>query len=260
MRPIKPRAVFTAAVGLFLLACGGDHTAPPPDGWVQRASLPGGALTGAVGFVVHDKLYVGTGVRNSYINSFYQYDPTGNRWTEVATLPGDPRSHAIAFTIGDYGYVGWGYNCVGLGLCTSNYFNDLWRYDPQSDAWARVADLPGTTYGYAASFVIGENGYAALSDGHLWEYNPAGNSWTQKADYPGGCAGRGIAFSVAGKGYLGFGYSDGATCKDIWRYDPSANSWTALATFPGPPGTMPLASQWLTPPLLRAEYGVFRHT
>jgi N-acetylneuraminic acid mutarotase len=221
-----------AAVGAFLLlACGGDAIAPPPNGWVQQASLPGGPLTRAVSFVIHDKLYVGTGLRNTFTNSFYRYDPTGNRWTEVASLPAEARLGALAFAIGDYGYVGLGYNWTCTALCT-NYFNDLWRYDPQSDAWARVADFPGTTRGYGSSFIIGENSYV-MEGSPLWEYNPAGNRWTPKADYPGACAARGAGFSLAGRGYAGFGYTDGA-CKDVWSYDPSADAWTAIAPFPGP--------------------------
>jgi N-acetylneuraminic acid mutarotase len=228
--------------GVLLLACGGDAgTAPPPppppaDSWVQKASLPGGPLSGAVSFVAQGKLYVGTGIRNGFEYSFNEYDPTGDRWTYVVPLPVGVRSNAIAFAIGDYGYVGLGYNCLGGGLCTFNYFNDLWRFDPRTWAWDRMADFPGTARAFAASFVIGEKAYVTggshANDYDLWEYDPAANTWTKKADYPGRCPARGTAFSVAGKGYVGLGSSNGS-CTDFWSYDPSANSWTAIATFPG---------------------------
>jgi N-acetylneuraminic acid mutarotase len=204
---------------------------------VQKASSPGGPVLGAVSFVVNDKLYVGTGLRNNYTNSFSEYDPGRNTWTAVASLPSDVRLNAIGFAIGNYGYVGLGSNCLGSGVCTFQYFSDLWRYDPRSNSWARMADFPGTARALAATFVIGDNAYVTggsyAGDNDLWEYNPAANSWTRKVDYPGRCTARQTAFSVAGKGYLGLGYSDGP-CDDFWRYDPSANSWTATAIFPGP--------------------------
>jgi N-acetylneuraminic acid mutarotase len=226
-----------AAVGAILLACGGDdRVAPTPETWTERASLPEGALTAAVSFVLDDRIYVGTGLRNSYTGSFYAYDPARDSWATVASLPSDERAHAVGFAIGDFGYVGLGHNCVGAGLCSFQYFNDLWRYDPRDDTWTRVADFPGTPRAFASSFVVGGRAYVtgggSFDQIDTWEYDPAGNSWTRKADYPGQCVGRGTAFSLGGRGYVGLGYSDGP-CRDFWRYDPASDTWTAIATFPG---------------------------
>jgi N-acetylneuraminic acid mutarotase len=231
----QPRQLVTALGALLVLACE-SGTGPSPSNWVQRAPLPGGPLIGAASFVVHDKLYVGAGLRRTFANSFYEYDPTPNRWREVASLPAEVRWNGVGFAIADYGYVGLGYNCIGVGSCTFRYFDDLWRYDPQNDSWGRAADFPGSGRAFASAFVIGEKAYvtgrSSTGEHDMWEYDPAGNRWTRKADYPGGCAGRATAFSTAGKGYIGLGYSDGA-CNDFWQYDPSVDSWTAIATFPG---------------------------
>ena len=197
---------------------------------------------GAVSFVVHGKLYVGAGLRRTFTNSFYQFDPTSNSWKEVAALPAEVRSNGVGFAIGDYGYVGLGGNfCLDVaaetGTCDFRYFNDLWRYDPQNDGWRRAADFPGSGRVSAAAFVVRDRAYVTgLSTSgiyDMWEYEPVGNSWTRKADYPGGCGVRGSAFSTAGYGYVGFGYSNGAACQDFWRYEPFADSWTPIAAFPG---------------------------
>jgi len=232
------------ALGGFLaLACGGDGgTAPPPpppaSSWVRKASLPEGPLAGAVSFVAQGHFYVGTGFRNGFVYSFNEYDPTLDKWTYVVPLPAAPRANGIAFAIGDYGYVGLGGYFTCGGLCTFTELNDLWRFDPRTWAWDRMADFPGTARRFATSFVIGGKAYVTggshANDYDLWEYDPAANSWTEKADYPGRCAGRGTAFAVGDKGYVGLGFSDGH-CADFWRYDPSANSWRAVATFPGLP-------------------------
>jgi len=226
---------------ILVLACGGDGgTAPPPPPakiWVQKASLPDGPLAGAVSFVAQGKLYVGTGFRNGFEFSFREYDPTLDTWTYVVPIPVGVRANAIAFAIGDYGYVGLGSNFSCGTPCTFNYFKDLWRFDPRTWAWDRMADFPGTARSFASSFVIGDKAYVTggsfVNDYDTWEYDPSANAWTKKADYPGGCASRGTAFSVGGKGYVGLGSKDGY-CADFWRYDPSADSWTAIAAFPGP--------------------------
>src|SRR5438034_7185914 len=51
---------------LCLDACGGDSVAPPPppNSWVQRASVPGGGVSGASSFVIDGRIYIANGFRN----------------------------------------------------------------------------------------------------------------------------------------------------------------------------------------------------
>jgi len=241
MLRLLPRQVVAAVGALLLLACD-SGTGPSPSNWVQRASLPEGPLVGAVSFVVQGKLYVGAGLRGTFTNEFYQFDPTTNRWKEVTALPAEVRYAGVGFAIGDYGYTGLGGNfCLDVGAeagtCDSSYFNDLWRYDPVIDKWRRAADFPGSGRVSAVAFVIRDRAYVTgLSTSgayDMWEYEPVANSWTRKADYPGGCGVRGTAFSVGGYGYVDFGYTNGAACQDFWRYEPFADAWTPVAAFPG---------------------------
>ena len=206
--------------------------------WVERSALMGGPLSAAVSFVLYGRIYVGTGIGHAYSASFYEYDYRRDTWTQVAPLPASPRAYAVAFSTLGYGYVGLGNTCVGTGLCTHQYFNDLWRYDSGTNSWTRMADLPVQGRAFSVAFVIGGNAYvtggSTVNDRGLWRYNATNDTWAQLADYPGACISRGTAFAVGNKGYVGLGWTDGS-CDDLWKYDPADDSWTQMADFPGVP-------------------------
>ena len=204
--------------------------------WIKKAEYSGSYLTGAASFVIDDKLFVGTGINDNYVNYFYAYDYQEDSWEKISSLPSDQRADGVSFSVGSYGYVGLGSSCVGEGLCQHYYYNDLWRYDYQNDRWTQMADFPGTPRASSTCFIIGNKAYvtggSSYGDNDLWEYDTSNDTWTNKADYPGRCLSRGVAFSLNDKGYVGFGWSDG-TCKDFWQYDPIADQWIKKKDFPG---------------------------
>lgn len=209
---------------------------PGPNSWIAKAPYFGEYLEGAVSFVIEDQLFVGTGINDTYVNYFYKYDHQENSWENISSLPSDDRAFGISFAIGQYGYVGLGQNCIGSGLCTPVYFNDLWRYNPLNDSWAPMADFPGDPRSYSSCFVIGEKAYitggSRVDHYDLWEYDPSTDNWTQKADYPGNCRSRNISFSQNNKGYVGLGF-ESSSCSNLWEYDPIADSWVEKGNFPG---------------------------
>ncbi len=206
--------------------------------WIEKSVFQGSYLTGAVSFVIGNKLYVGTGIHDQYMNSFYEYNYKTDSWRRISRFPADPRSNAIAFSCNGYAYVGLGMSCIGDGLCVPYDYNDLWQYNPQDDNWSRMSYFPGSARYNSTCFVIGNKAYITgssyISDYDLWEYNTITNQWTSKADYPGYCNSRMISFALDGKGYVGFGWSDN-TCNDFWEYDPTLDEWTEKASFPGTP-------------------------
>ena len=228
-----------ASLGFLLLAACGENAGPPPppNSWVQRDALPGGGVSGASSFVIDDRIYIANGIRNSYVNTVYRYDPAQNSWEQFPNTPTDVRINAIGFAIGGYGYMGLGDNCLGAGLCTFTYFNDLWRLDPTARLWTKMADFPGTARANAVSFVIGDKAYVTggsfATEIDTWQYNPAINVWTKKADFPGACMSRASAFTIGTTGYVGLGIGVSGGCKEFWAYDTTADSWTAVASFPG---------------------------
>ncbi len=210
----------------------------PENFWIQKSDFENGILAGAAAFVINDTLYVGSGVGRDYTNIFYKYYLLSDSWDLIANLPSSARINSISFTINGYGYVGLGSNCTGSGLCSINYFNDLWRYDPASNSWSKMMDFPGSPRDKSTVFVIGDKAYVTgggtVDESRvMWEYDSANDLWTRKADYPGlGLNGK-VAFSFNGFGYVGLGFNDRESFKDIWKYDSSTNIWSTLEDFPG---------------------------
>ena len=109
---------------VFLVCCGKENEeileVPQTNIWTEKAKFPGGHLSNAVSFVIDDKLFVGTGINDNFVNYFYVFNYTDDSWKAIASLPSYQRSDAIAFTIGKYGYVGLGMSCIGSGFCTTS--------------------------------------------------------------------------------------------------------------------------------------------
>ncbi|MCK9206282.1 MAG: galactose oxidase [Salinivirgaceae bacterium] len=80
----------------------------------------------AVSFSINGYGYIGTGYKSGYLNDFWKYDPADDTWEEVTGLEGAARQDAIGFAVGNYGYVTTGKN-------GSNYFDDLWKFNPAAE-------------------------------------------------------------------------------------------------------------------------------
>jgi hypothetical protein len=97
---------------------------PGTDIWTQKADIGGTERSGAVGFSIGNKGYIGTGLLND--KEFWEYDPGTNLWTQKADFGGTGRSGAVGFSIGTNGYIGCGAdNAV---ILFSPFQNDFWEY------------------------------------------------------------------------------------------------------------------------------------
>jgi hypothetical protein len=231
------KKIITVIFTLLVIALA---TAQAPDSWTEKngvgLNVPASTFlsvrSGAVGFSINGKGYIGTGVENLfYKNDFWEYDPITNTLTQKANFGGGTRGYATGFSIGGKGYIGTGKDG------TSNK-NDFWEYDPAINAWTQKTNFGGTARYSATGFHIGNKGYIGTGydtyyKNDFWEYDPMVNSWTQKANY--GIQGRisAAAFSIGNKGYIGTGLFNTTNLTDFWEYDPSANSWTQKADFGG---------------------------
>ena len=133
------------------------------------------------------------------------------------------------------------YLAMGTDSANQITHNDLWEYDPATDAWAQKGVFPYQgSYG-TSSFVINGDAYIV---GGWWrqglsitqtvqcnyKYNSASNTFTPIAAFPDLNRYTGVAFTINGKGYYGTGYN--VHEKDMWEYDPGANTWTQKASMP----------------------------
>ena len=201
--------------------------------WTKKTDFAGMSRTGACGFSIGAKGYIGTGANaGNYLTDFWAYDTETDSWTQIADLSGPGRQYAVAFAIGERGYVGTGWSTG------SNYMKTFWEYDPSTNTWTEKPSLPGTPRALAVAFTIGNNGYIGtglnenpLSD--FWKYDPSTESWTQIADYGGGKRKAAVAFVIGNRGFVGSGYCCGQGQNDFWEYNPVTDEWSEKADMPG---------------------------
>jgi len=194
-------------------------------------------------------------------------------WTMKSSFGGPARENSVAFTVNGIGYMGMGNNTAellfdfweynqeldtwtqkadfrGVVLDTDrNYPVDVWEYDPQDDVWTRKSDFPAIGREHAASFSIGDHGFAGMgfsvdeSENHtyyidFWRFDPSddsggydtrGNpigSWTQRAEAP--AATRFVGYTIDNRGFV---FSQDR----FFIYNPALNSWSQSPAFSATP-------------------------
>lgn len=221
---------------LFLISFSICYLADAQNIWTQKANYPD-SVSGAVGFAINDKGYIGMGWNPGATKAFWEYDPSANQWLEKTSFPGPFLGHAVGFTIDDKGYIG-----TGLSGGVMLFQNDFWQYDPVGDSWTQKSNFGGKPRSEATGFSLNGKGYIGTgwnqNSGFIkdfWEYDPENDHWTQKADFPGSPRIGAIGFSLNGKGYIGLGHDSIGYKKDFWEYDPATDNWLQKSDFPSEP-------------------------
>ncbi len=193
---------------------------------------PAAFSIGGVGYVVG-----GAEENSNALTDFYSYDPLADSWTDLGDYPGPPRGFGYALSTNTKGYVGFGIN-YDAGTSSEEYLKDLWEYEPLSDSWTQLTDLPGSARIHPAMVEIdgkiyvgcGGNEFGDLGD--WWEYDINLDTWTEKATFPGSDRHHPYYFALDGYAYVGMGHSGLNIFKDFYRYDPQLDSWTQMGDLP----------------------------
>ncbi|MDO9255038.1 MAG: kelch repeat-containing protein [Bacteroidales bacterium] len=203
-----------------------------PDTWFEKSNFAGPNRFGSVGFSIGSKGYIGTGIENSKLTDFWEYDPSNDTWSQKASFGGTARVYASGFSIEAKGYIGCGNN--------DTLTKDFWEFDPATNIWTKKADFGGDPRSAAAAFSIGSKGYmgtglidATTRVNDFWEYDPAMDTWTQKSNFGGSTRAYAAGFSIGNKGYIGTGNHPGTLENDFWEYNPEDDTWIKKADFPG---------------------------
>jgi N-acetylneuraminic acid mutarotase len=146
--------------------------------WTKKADFPGNTRSGAVGFSIGNKGYIGTGGDGTnYSKDFWEWDQSTNVWTKKADFEGIGRSEAVGFSIGNKGYIGTGYSSG----TTLNILIDFWEWDQETNIWTEKANFGGIARSSAVGFSIGNKGYIGTgangpgiiyASQDFWEYDP----------------------------------------------------------------------------------------
>lgn len=143
--------------------------------WSKVDSFPANGRYGAVAFVIGNKAYVGTGMKQRwtqddsevYYNDFYVFDGTTDKWTGERTVietkdkneVGMGRTDAVAFS-----FAGDTKGYVGTGKDDGRVLKDFWVYDQQTDSW-ETTSFPGESRCGAVAFVIDDKAVVCLGSG-----------------------------------------------------------------------------------------------
>ncbi|NWL89547.1 hypothetical protein DMN77_18525 [Paenibacillus sp. 79R4] len=207
--------------------------------WTPRADLPEPRM-GAAAVTVNGKIYVFGGASDSNQafkgkkqKNTYEYDPSTNIWVKKTDMP-TARAGLSAVVYNNKVYVIGGYLDVGTTLQRTNKVE---VYDPSTDTWTEVANMP-TARSWASAVTFNDKIYVfgggknANSNGTqntalatVECYDPNTNEWTTKKDMP--FTGNGaVAAVVQNKVYI-FGGSDYSTgYGSIYEYNPEQDKWS----------------------------------
>ena len=143
--------------------------------WTRKADYPGYSRSGAVGFSIGNKGYVGTGYGDGLVQrDFWEWDQGTNIWTKKADFGGIGRTAAVGFSIGNKGY-------IGTGVSDGIFQKDFWEWDQGTDIWTKKEDFGGSARGGAFGYSIGNKGYIGTgthpgviyASQDFWEFDPA---------------------------------------------------------------------------------------
>ncbi len=143
--------------------------------------------------------------------------PTSGPWQEMARMP-TSRSEMSAGVIDGRIYVpgGWG-NGFDQSIA-------LEMYDPATDTWTKLADLPFHVNHHATA-VYNSALYVFGPDAVALRYDPATDTWEELAPMPE----ERWAGAAAALGEYIYFLGGSSSSSDLLRYDPATDSWVRLA-------------------------------
>lgn len=185
-------------------------------------SYPNYAVNWSASFVIDTIAYSGLGSSRLSLppfDKFHSYNKYSQTWEPIADYPGGPTNSAVAFSSNGFGYVGSGTDSEGLAK------RDFWRYDPASDAWLQLTDIPGDNA--IEMFSINGDAWVFLNDGNFFKYHINTDSWEQMGQLPQE-AQKIMSFVLNSKVYIGF-LLDNIT--QFYEYNAFDDSWSMKTKF-----------------------------
>ncbi|MGE5281286.1 MAG: Kelch repeat-containing protein [Chloroflexota bacterium] len=153
-------------------------------------------------------------------------------WRQLAPAP-EPRQEVTYVALGGKLYLAAGNNLSQQ------------RYDPETDSWSEVAELPAefTSLDHVAGVAVGSElvytgglskwEYPFPVSGETTIYDPVGDSFSAGADMPSPRAAGGAAVWHGKLIYAGGLGPEGSVAR-VDAYDPATDEWTRLANMPRP--------------------------
>ena len=126
----------------------------PHAAWQPIAPLPHAMADGS-GAMIDGVFYVTCGyIGEALSNQLWSLDTTDPHapWRPRAPLPGPPRAYPALVACGEHLYLLGGL-IMAPKQPTLTVLQDAYRYDPKTDQWRRLADLPFSGYAWSAAAI-----------------------------------------------------------------------------------------------------------
>ena len=176
-------------------------------------------------------------------------------WERIpfANIEVNRRHLSASFVINGKAYLGSGIGIEANQMTTRDIvlFDDLFEFDPTTEAWKRLSFDNRIVFRYAASgFAIGHTGYICGGLDRqdqplktLAAYNTTTGQWQVLPDFPGTARYGATVFVINEKAYYGLGFDASANAlKDFWEFDPNqSNPWRKVNDFAGPSRGFPVS-------------------
>lgn len=216
--------------------------------WNQISDFPGTARDDASTFTINNKVYCGLGLDAGFscTSDFKIFDLTTETWSNGVSLPsGEERQYANGFSHQGIGYIFGGINC------SAAYLADFWKFNPATNSWTSLPDLPAIGRAGAVSFVIEDTVYIVggkTNGGNItsevWAFDLINQQWSQKTNLPIDGIWRGISFSANSTGIIGLGkLNDGTLNTECYHYFPVTDTWQLIPQLNLIPTTYSMFSQ-----------------
>ncbi len=191
--------------------------------WTQKGNFPGAGRDHPCCEIANGKLYMGFGDNNTgNYNDWWEYDPATDKWTSKTKYTGVTMHHPVAAHINGKVFVCEGHQVYGS---VNRGSVDTYFYDPKTDSWEKMADMPGKGVVAGACFALGNKIYAGVGieepieifHNEFYEYDVAKDTWKAIANYPGTGTFSPVTFVIDNDGYLVTGASKSADTKNCYR-------------------------------------------
>jgi Kelch motif/IPT/TIG domain len=194
---------------------------PSTDTWTRKADFPGVSRQNAFAFSIGGMGYIALGFGPTAFNylDVWQYDPSADKWTQKNNFPANGPVPGLGTAFSPDNQVGYIMGTYTPANSRSP-IEVVWRYDPVSDNWTQMHNLPTQGMAFPSAMVVNGTGYVLGGSQECWSYNQAADSWTQVAFF--GYRVGGSAFSINGIGYYGMGEQRFTSMlyEDFWKFTP----------------------------------------
>jgi len=217
---------------------------PTGGAWTTGAPIPTiRAETSAT--ELDDRIYVAGGMISDWVatNALEVYDTASDIWRQAAPMP-LPIHHAGVAAANGRIYVTGGYDDMGKMVRAEPDNSRAWVYDPQTDTWSSIADLPAPRAGHAMVtvgdklYLVGGTGSGAAE---VWTYDPATDIWNTHSAPMSTLREHVPAIVVDGHIYVIGGRWNDVSTPAVEVYDPTSDTWERKADLPTPRSALSLA-------------------